>query len=296
MTTALTPQIGTLEWSGAVSAPAPRAETAETELERQRNRALCHDLLQPYIADYSCFSRIMAAEATPFWGRPRMFDLACGTGLITLPVLAAVPHLDYYGFDSSEPMIRVFRHKSVKVEGPRRVIKLAAPLDPRSRLVPPSAYGGTAELVLAAHLLQHVPLAASSEDSYNRVGMLRFARELTRPGGKLFIIEEVFGESGEHHAHCTTSWNQAMVDRIRGDFPILARAVGALDPEMRELLGRVLSQASLAETLRERLQREPDRQLLPLAAWCRTFEHLGWRYNTYRHESVENLCLFVIHA
>ncbi len=266
-------------------------------LRPEDRRALCHDLLRPYIADYSCFTRVIAAEATGYWGRSRMIDIACGTGTVAMPILAAAPNLDYLGFDASEAMVRVFRRKTVKVERPRRIITLTAPIDPRSRDLPASLYGGTAEMVLVADFLQYTPLAAPSDDWHNRVDLLGVIRGLLRPGGKMFIIEDVLGDTSDDEALFASRWNHAMVTRVRPMFEShLAPLLGQLDPALLDLTCGMLKQPVLARVIRERLHREPQRQRLPLTTWARLFEHLGWRYTAMRHAEFGNLYLFAIQA
>ncbi len=274
----------------------PRAAGAEG-LRPEDRHAFCRDLLQPYVDDYSCFTRAIAAEAVRYWGRPRMLDFGCGTGTVALPILAGARDLDYMGFDPSEPMVRLFRRKTAKVERARRVIQLTAPVDPRRRDVPVSLYGGTAEMVLAADFLQYVPLAAPSDDWYGRVGMLNMLRGLLRPGGRMFIIEDVLGESSEEEAQFDCLWNQSMVTRVRPVFEShLAPLLGQLDPELSDLVCRMPRQPALARVVRERIRREPQGQRLPFDAWARLFEHLGWQYTVMRHVELGNLYLFTIQA
>lgn len=182
-----------------------------------------------------------------------------------------------------------------EVERALRVIKLTAPVDPRRQDVPVSLYGGTAEIVLVADFLQYVPLSAPSDDWFGRVGLLRQLRGLLRPGGRMFIIEDVLGESSEEEARFDFLWNQSMVTRARPVFEShLALLLEGLDPELAHLVGRVLEQPSLSRVVRQRIRREPQGQRLPLKAWVRLFEHLGWPYTATQHVELGNLCLFAL--
>ena len=111
----------------------------------------------------------------------------------------------------------------------------------------------------------------------------------------MFIIEDVLGASSEEETQFDQLWNQSMVTRVRPVFEThLGPCLDRLDPDLSDLARRMLKQPALARVVRERLRREPQSQRLPLTAWARLFEHLGWRYSATRHTELGNLYLFTI--
>ena len=259
-----------------------------------KRRAAVVDVLHPLVFDFSCFTGAIVQEASRYWGRSKMIDLGCGTGRVAMDLLAKMPCLDYVGMDASEPMVWVFRRKAVRLSHPRQTLTFEAPVDLRQRDVVASVAPGGADMILLSQFLQYIPLQSPGQNLHNRVEMLTAARDLTRPGGRLFIIEEVFGENAEEHLTFAVNWDQAIASQVQANFQRLGQVLRNIDPSLVDLLRAKRDHRALAGLMRERAHRQGDRQIVPLSVWCRTFEHLGLRYRAVPHAVLPNFYLFVI--
>lgn len=273
----------------ALSLEAPRLGADEDE----RRYALTFDRLQPCFVDYSCFAQAISGVAAAYKGRAKMLELGCGTGLLAMEVLSAAGHLDYHGVDASEPMIELFGQKAAALAQTGRSISLTAPADPRRKQTIEALKGEAVDFVVMSQLLQSAP-PGPSPGLLDRVGLLLSARRFVRPGGKLFIIEEVFGETTQEHALLTNQWHSAAVDQICAGFLDIQSALRDVDPGLVDLLARVPGQPSLVRVVRDQLRRYGEPQVPPLSAWCALFEHLKLRYRALPHSTLKHFYLFAI--
>lgn len=271
--------------------PASRAIQAE-DLAAKRQAAGA-DVLHPLVFDFSCFTRAIVQEANAYWGRSGMIDLGC-TGRVAMDLLSRMPCLDYVGLDASEPMVWVFRKKVVRLSHPRQAITFQVPVELRQKDFVASVAPEGADMILMSQFLQCIPLRSPGNGRYNRLEMLAAALDLTRAGGRVFIIEEAFGESAEQHLNFAVHWDKAIHAKVRANFQRLEQVLSNIDPPFLDLVRAKRDHPSLASVLRERAQRAGERQIVPASVWYRTFEHLGLRYRAIPHAVLPNFYLFVI--
>ncbi|MBI4421294.1 MAG: class I SAM-dependent methyltransferase [Gemmatimonadetes bacterium] len=287
--------VGLLSNLGAAPALAGRESAGSRASEQERGYVLIYDRLQPCLVDYSPFAKVISDVAGAYGERARMIELGCGTGLLAYDVLAAAGNLDYLGLDASRVMVDLFAQKAAGLPQAGRTISFAAPADPRRKGTMAALQAEAADFVVMSQLLQSLPPApVATTDLIDRVGLLMSAGRLVRPGGKLFVIEEVFGESVEEHALLVNEWHAAAAERLRAQAVEIHAALRGVDPALLDQLTKIPSQATLVRWLRERLWRYGEPQILPLSAWCALFGHLRLRYRALPHPTLRNFYLFVI--
>jgi SAM-dependent methyltransferase len=238
----------------------------------------------------------MAEIAMRVRGRSRMIEFACGTGSLAAEVLGAVRQLDYRGLDASPAMAEIFGRRAIGLARNGRSISISSPVDLRLKASLAAALrGDSADLVVMSQFLQSIPVRASDVLA-DRACVLMAGRSLLRAGGKMIVLEEVFGESLEEHRRFTNEWNRFAIDRIGERFYEIQCALGHVDPALLDLLAALPARPSLIQVVREQLWRSGEPQVLPLSAWCRMFELMRIRYQAIPHETLRNFYMFVIDA
>jgi SAM-dependent methyltransferase len=256
--------------------------------------AAVRDLLEPYLYDYSSFIELMCDELRDPRSRPRIVEFGCGTGALTVPLLATRQDVAYHGFDRSPSNITAAMVKVSRGGGglePRARFTAPFPLDPRA--IGEVLQGHRVDFLLLPRFLQTVPLCGTDQGSPHRVTFLAFCRQLVKPGGRIFVIEDVYGESAEEHARLSLAARGVFRAGLVTDLERVHGALRNIDPALSARLGRLPGDPGLLEELLRRVQR-PDGQILPLSAWQRMFEHLGFTYRTVQHETQKRLFLFTI--
>jgi SAM-dependent methyltransferase len=263
-------------------------------IDEERRFAATYEQLQSCFLDYAGFARGIAEIALRVRGRPRLIEFGCGTGHLAADVLAAARQLDYRGLDASTPMVEIFDRQVTGLVRNGRSIAARAPIDLRLKAILAGALRGeSADIVLMSQFLQTIPLRVSDVLT-DRAGMLAAARSLLRPGGKVVVIEEVFGESLEEHRRFTNEWNRFAIERIRDRFDEIRCALQHVDPGLLDILAALPGRPSLIQVVREQLWRSGEPHVLPLSAWCRLFELMRIRYQAIPHETLRNFYMFVI--
>jgi hypothetical protein len=111
----------------------------------------------------------------------------------------------------------------------------------------------------------------------------------------MLIIEEVYGEDAAEHACLSRAALEAFRARLTADLPRVRHGLQGLDPQLAARLGLLPGDPLLLGELRSRAgPAGAGTQMLPLSAWHRMFEHLGFTYRTLRLESQPQLCLFTV--
>jgi SAM-dependent methyltransferase len=265
-------------------------------IDEERRFAATYEQLQPCFLDYAGFSRTVSTMAGRARGLPRMIEFDCGTGMLATDVLETVRHLDYRGLDPSPAMVEIFGRRLLHSPRGGRSVSVTSPVDLRLKANLAAALRGeSADFVVMSQFLQAIPVRAS-EVLADRTTMITTGRQLLRPGGKLIIIEEVFGESLEEHRRFGHEWNRFAMERIGERYDEIEATLRYVDPALLDLLMALPARPSLIQVVREQLWRHGEPQILPLSAWCRLFELMRLRYHAIPHETLRNFYMFVVDA
>ena len=263
-------------------------------IDEERRFATTFEHLQPCFVDYTSFGKTIADVAARLRGRARMLEFECCTGKLAAEVLQYVRNLDYRGLDPSPSMEDIFARRATDLGRHGRSVAVSSPVDLRLKASLAAALKNeSADIVLMSQFLQYIPIR-SSEVLADRAGMVAAARHVLRPGGKIMIIEEVFGESLEEHRRFANEWNRFAIDRISERFHDIEAALRHVDPALLDLLAALSGRPSLVQVVREQLWRHGEPHVLPLSAWCRLFELMRLRYQAIPHDTLRNFYLFVI--
>jgi len=270
--------------------PSPRRSPQVLEDVRA---AAIRDVLQPYLFDDTTFRELVCEELRAPVARPRIIEFGCGTGALTLPVLATRRDAVYHGFDRSEADIAIATCRLSRQGLPARGdATLTAPFDLDRRTIGEALQGLRADFLILPRFLQTVPLL-TDETGLNRVAFLALCRQLVKPGGRMLIIEDVYGEDADEQAEFSFAWRNGFRARLIGGLDGLRHSLQGLDPDLAARLGRLPGDPSLLTELRDRAQPK-GAQVLPLRAWEQMFEHLGFAYRAVRHTTQRQLYLFTV--
>jgi hypothetical protein len=173
-------------------------------------------------------------------------------------------------------------------------VTFTVPVDLRSRAIGEALRGLRADFLLLPRFLQTVPLIAPEGAKLHRTAFLALCQQLVRPGGRICIIEDVYGESADEQAQLSRARQQAFRARVVADLERVVHVLRAVDPELAARVARLPGDPSLLGELSDRVQQPGAAQTLPLSAWHRMFEHLGFSYQTVQHPSQKQLFLFTI--
>ncbi len=262
-------------------------------LDDEVRAAAVEDLLAPYQFDYSTFQQIVCDELRDPVSRPRIVEFGCRTGHWTTLALAARPDAVYHGFDGSEARTAVATCKLAR-QAPGGRANFTAPLTFDANAIGEALQGLRADFLLLPRFLQTVPLCTTDENRLHRVAFLAFCRQLVKPGGRMFVVEDVFGESADEAAQLARASHDAFRARLIGDLEQVRHRLRRIDPGLAGGLARLPGDPRLLGELQDRVQPPGTNQILPLTTWQRMFEHLGFAYRTLQHETQRQLFLFTI--
>jgi SAM-dependent methyltransferase len=254
--------------------------------------AAIRDVLQPYLFDDTPFRELVCEELQAPVARPRIVEFGCGTGGLTLAALTTRRDAVYHGFDRSEADVAIASCKLSR-GGVQDGATFTAPFELDSRAIGEALQGLRADFLLLPRFLQAVPLCATDASGLNRVAFLALCHQLVKPGGRILIIEDVYGADADEQAELAYAGRNAFRARLTRDLEGLRRRLHGLDPELAARLGRLPGDPALLDALRD-LAEPRTVQVLPLPAWERMFEHLGFAFRTIRHPTQRQLYLFTV--
>jgi SAM-dependent methyltransferase len=278
----------------------PRAPLRSPTLPPSRSRAsvfddvraaAIRDVLQPYMFDDKAFRDTVCEELRGPVARPRIIEFGCGTGALTLAALATRRDAGCHGFDRSEADVAIAMCRLSRV-GLQGGATFTAPFELDARAIGEALQGLRADFLLLPRFLQTVPLLTDGS-GLNRAAFLALCRQLVKPGGRMLIIEDVYGEDADEQAELSFAWRDSFRARLTRDIEPLRHALQGLDPDLAVRLARLPGDPSLLGELRDRAQPCPA-QPMPLRAWERMFEHLGFAFQATRHQTQRQLYLFSV--
>ena len=253
--------------------------------------AAIRDVLHPYMFDDQALRSSVCEELRGPVARPRIIEFGCGTGSLTLAALATRRDAVYHGFDRSEADVAIAMCRLSRA-GLQGGATFTAPFELDARAIGEALQGLRADFLLLPRFLQTVPLLVEGT-ALHRVAFLALCRQLVKPGGRILIIEDVFGEDADEQAELSFSWRNAFRARLTRDIEPLRHALQGLDADLAARLARLPGDPSLVGELHDRAQASPA-HVMPLRAWERTFEHLGFVYRAERHPTQRQLYLFTV--
>ena len=270
---------------------APPARKQLHVLEDVRAAAI-RDVLQPYLFDDTSFRELVCEELRAPVARPRIIEFGCGTGGLTVAALATRRDAVYHGFDRSEADVAIATCRLSR-GGVQGGATFTAPFELDQRAIGEALRGLRADFLILPRFLQTVPMCTAEGGGLNRVAFLALCYQLVKPGGRMLIIEDVFGDDADEQAELAFAWRNAFRARLTRDLESLRHALHGLDLDLAARLGRLPGDPSLLGELRDRAQPK-GAQVLPLAAWERMFEHLGFPVRAVRHATQRQLYLFTV--
>lgn len=273
--------------------PLPPAPAGEPMLSsHETRRAALYDFVHPWALDLAPFVPVIVAELKTRQ-RPVLVELGCGTGHLALQVMRDVPDLTYWGFDDSSAMLqRLTTHARTTAAH----VTLKGPID-LSRKVSSTmlTQAPKADVVLMTRFLQTIPLMVPSADYFTRADVLRLARQMVRPGGRLILIEDIYGSSAEEHRAQQDAWDEAISDGVATRADWLRQTLPSLAPELLPMLDRN-DRIGMVKAVRNALDRGAERQPLPWASWQFLLGQLQLRYRPYHHPTLPSLWLLSVDA
>jgi hypothetical protein len=263
------------------------------QLDDEVRAAAVEDLLAPYYFDCSAFQQIVCNELRDPVSRPRIVEFGCRTGHWTTQVLAARPDAVYHGFDASEARAALATCKLAR-QAPGGRATFTAPFELGAKAIGEALQGLRADFLLLPRFLQTVPLCTIDENRLHRVAFLAFCQQLVKPGGRMFVIEDAFGESADESAQLARASRAGFRARLLGNLEPVRHRLRRIHPGLAGGLARLPGDPRLLGELQDRVQPPGTSQILPLSAWQRMFEHLGFTYRAVQHETQRQLFLFTI--
>jgi len=268
--------------------PPPRKQTQVLEEVRA---AAIRDVLHPYLFDEQALRDLVCEELRGPVARPRIIEFGCGTGALTLAALATRRDAVYHGFDRSEADVAIAACRLSRA-GVQGGATFTAPFELDSRTIGEALQGLRADFLLLPRFLQTVPPLVEGT-GLHREAFLALCRQLVKPGGRMLIIEDVRGEDADEQAELSFAWRNAFRARLTRDLETLRHALQGLDLDLAARLARLPGDPSLLADLRDRAEPKGGHPL-PLRAWERMFEHLGFAYRAERHQTQRELYLFTV--
>lgn len=162
--------------------------------------------------------RTRAAAALALGARPRVLDLACGTGDLALAIARRHPDAEVTGLDPSPAMLDIARDKAAR---------LAVPL---------ALEVGVAEaLPFADATFDGVSIAFGLRNVPDRERALGEMARVTRPGGRVVVLElgeprgRLLGPVARFHIHRVVPRLGALLSGAR-EYRYLERSIAAFPP------------------------------------------------------------------
>jgi len=254
--------------------------------------AAIRDVLQPYLFDDTLFRTLVCEELQAPVPRPRIIEFGCAAATLTLDALLTRRDAVYHGFDRSEADVAIATCKLSRA-GVQGGASFTAPFELDGRAIGEALQGLRADFLLLPRFLQTVPLCATDVSGLNRVAFLALCQQLVKPGGRILIIEDVYGEDADEQAEFAYAARNAFRARLTHDLEGLRQKLQGLDAALAVRLARLPGDPALLGELRD-LAEPRGAQILPLRAWERMFEHLGFSFRTVRHPTQRQLYLFSV--
>ncbi|HEX9704219.1 MAG TPA: class I SAM-dependent methyltransferase [Gemmatimonadales bacterium] len=264
--------------------PLPVVETA----------AQVFDLLSPLLWDFTPFTEALEQEIRAWPGSPRVYEFGTGAGHVALPLLGARPDLVYHGFEWSAELAALFERKARRLPAGSGWVSCTAPCRLSLRALREPVRGMRADVIVLTEFLAHVPPRPDG-DALHRVAFLSLCAQMLKPGGRLFVFEQVEGESAEEQLALLAGWERVAQTRMRERLRTLHHPAHERDPDFDALMRQVVRDPLWLRALREELG-APEPEGLPLSGWQQLFQHLGFRCHTIPHHTLRNFYLFVIKA
>ncbi len=254
--------------------------------------AAIRDVLQPYLFDDTFFRTLVCEELQAPVARPRIIEFGCGAATLTLATLMTRRDAVYHGFDRSEADVAIGTCRLSRA-GVQGSATFTAPFELDGRAIGEALQGLRADFLLLPRFLQTVPLCSTDGSGLHRVAFLALCQQLVKPGGRILIIEDVYGEDADEQAEFAYAARNAFRARLTHDLEGLRQKLQGLDPALAARLARLPGDPALLGELRD-LAEPRGAQILPLRAWERMFEHLGLSFRTVRHPTQRQLYLFTV--
>lgn len=182
---------------------------------------------------------VRALELEP--GAARILDLATGTADLALLIARRHPDARVVGLDPAERMLDVGRGKTKEAGVADRVRFITG--DAETLPFPDAAFDG----VTIAFGIRNVP---------DRLRVLREMRRVTRPGGRIAILElsdpdgGIIGRLARFHVHRLVPWIGGLLSGSR-EYRYLQRSIAAFPPALRFV--EIMEEAGLAMVRVERM-------------------------------------------
>ena len=272
--------------------PPPRGSAAEFD---DRRNARLYDLTQPLIINKT---PICQAVAELLRQRPRTLriaELGCGTGLFSLPVLAALDSFDYLGLDASGAMIQVLREK-LERQPARGSTSFLSGCDLRRRDAYEAVWQFQPDVVISAQFLQYIPIQPASGQSaaqLSRLGFLQLCCSKLPADGLLVLFEDVAGETQQETCELGAAWDAARhpaIPRAPGVAEESGRARCRFRPRCEASDGQSSDHGAGAR--RRRSARGEN--ILPLSTYKDMFQQAGFAATISQHPELANFYLFVL--
>ena len=272
--------------------PPPRGSAAEFD---DRRNARLYDLTQPLIINKT---PICQAVAELLRQRPRTLriaELGCGTGLFSLPVLAALDSFDYLGLDASGAMIQVLREK-LERQPARGSTSFLSGRDLRRRDAYEAVWQFQPDVVISAQFLQYIPIQPASGQSaaqLSRLGFLQLCCSKLPADGLLVLFEDVAGETQQETCELGAAWDARVIQQYR-EHPELLKRVAELDADFARVVKRAMDNPQIMALVRERRRSARGENILPLSTYKDMFQQAGFAATISQHPELANFYLFVL--
>jgi SAM-dependent methyltransferase len=262
------------------------------EFSRLKN-ALIYDVTQPFVFDNSCFANIIREEvkASP---APTIVEFGCGTGLLSMKLLSSFEHFDYYGIDLSLAMLAIFTRRLAGLCKAADRVTLVAPVDLRIKSALSTLVSKKADVVLMSQFLQYIPLRPDGDGYINKEEFLAQCREITKAGGRIVIVEDVWGESPQEHADLSSAWDRAVVARYTENLSVIEAGLNDVDPAFVQAVRNMIAHPGLVRMIREKRRAARGEEIISLSAWKQILANTGLTYRVYPHESLPNFYLLIL--
>lgn len=290
MTTAVSPNVV----FPAPPLPRPLEPVAVRGAPPPATAAQVLDLAGPLTCDFGPFTEVLERDVRAWPNAPRLYEFGSGAGHVSLSLLAARPDMDYHGFDWSPDLQALHERKVRRLPARLGRTTFTAPCDLTHRALAEPVRGMRADLILLNGFLAQVS-AGRLDGQLHQAAFLGLCRQLLKPGGLVFVLEQVRGESAEEDDALMAGWERVAQTRMRERLQSLDQPVRDRDPEFAALLAQVIRDPSRLAVLRRALG-VPEPEPLPLSGWQQLFQRVGYRYRTVPHPTLRNYYLFSMRA
>jgi SAM-dependent methyltransferase len=254
--------------------------------------AQIYDVTQPFVFDNSCFANIIREEVKAY-PAPTIVEFGCGTGLLSAKLLSSIEHFDFHGIDVSMAMLAILARRLAAFSKADNRVTLDAPVDLRRRSALSALVPQQADIVVMSQFLQYIPLRPD-EDHWSKEEFLAQCGDITRAGGRIVIIEDVYGESPEEHRALSRAWDRAVLGKYTENLSLIEAGLNDLDPAFVEAIRNMIAHPGLVRIIREKRRAARGEEIISLSAWKWMLANTGLTYRVYPHESLPNFYLFIL--